>query len=248
MFFDERANSAAMLNVPSTKKLLRADGPSGASPRADRELLRLALGRSVPDASRLYKLHKELFEHGGPPTELPAGWEQRVDARSGRVFYVNHNLRTTTWTDPRKARRDEPRSEPCHGVGEEEDEQTDGAGQAAESWARELGEEAASAAGSGPRAAALEPEVAGAGERLATAGALAACGMQLADVRRCPPRPLAARSELSLLGCGVLAPTADRLARRSRLQHAAARAALCELLPAARRRALLTARLGEVLG
>jgi atrophin-1 interacting protein 5 (WW domain-containing E3 ubiquitin protein ligase 1) len=30
---------------------------------------------------------------------LPPGWEERVDAR-GRVYYVDHNTRITTWTPP----------------------------------------------------------------------------------------------------------------------------------------------------
>lgn len=32
-------------------------------------------------------------------TPLPPGWEERTDAK-GRVFYVDHNTRTTTWTRP----------------------------------------------------------------------------------------------------------------------------------------------------
>ncbi|KAJ1653781.1 hypothetical protein IWQ61_006162, partial [Dispira simplex] len=33
---------------------------------------------------------------------LPSGWEQRFTA-DGRPYYVNHNIRTTTWADPRVA-------------------------------------------------------------------------------------------------------------------------------------------------
>tara|TARA_B100000780_G_scaffold145473_1_gene101639 strand:+ start:143 stop:523 length:381 start_codon:yes stop_codon:yes gene_type:complete len=32
---------------------------------------------------------------------LPPGWEQRVDHALGRMFFVNHNDRTTCWADPR---------------------------------------------------------------------------------------------------------------------------------------------------
>ncbi len=32
-------------------------------------------------------------------TELLPGWEERVDDR-GRVYYVDHNTRTTTWSPP----------------------------------------------------------------------------------------------------------------------------------------------------
>ncbi|KAL7705226.1 WW domain containing protein [Lotmaria passim] len=34
---------------------------------------------------------------------LPEGWEQRVDHRTGRTFYVNHINKTTTWTMPTMA-------------------------------------------------------------------------------------------------------------------------------------------------
>lgn len=32
---------------------------------------------------------------------LPAGWECKVDPRTGRFYFVNHVLQTTTWEDPR---------------------------------------------------------------------------------------------------------------------------------------------------
>ena len=32
---------------------------------------------------------------------LPPGWEQRVDHRWGRTYFINHNERTTCWADPR---------------------------------------------------------------------------------------------------------------------------------------------------
>ena len=31
---------------------------------------------------------------------LPNGWEARVQKETGRVYYVNHNNRTTQWTSP----------------------------------------------------------------------------------------------------------------------------------------------------
>lgn len=34
---------------------------------------------------------------GGPP--LPAGWEERID-QYGRVYYLNHNTRTSQWLRP----------------------------------------------------------------------------------------------------------------------------------------------------
>lgn len=32
--------------------------------------------------------------------ELPEGWEEGV-TKDGRVYFVDHNTKTTTWTDPR---------------------------------------------------------------------------------------------------------------------------------------------------
>lgn len=33
-------------------------------------------------------------------SSLPRGWEQRTTP-AGRVYYINHNTRITTWNDPR---------------------------------------------------------------------------------------------------------------------------------------------------
>ncbi len=38
---------------------------------------------------------------GGGLGELPGGWEQRTTPE-GRVYFVDHNTRTTTWVDPRR--------------------------------------------------------------------------------------------------------------------------------------------------
>jgi len=32
--------------------------------------------------------------------KLPTGWETKIDARSGRIYYVDHNTRTTHWNPP----------------------------------------------------------------------------------------------------------------------------------------------------
>ena len=32
---------------------------------------------------------------------LPPSWEEYVDKRSGNSFFLNHNMKTTTWEDPR---------------------------------------------------------------------------------------------------------------------------------------------------
>mmetsp|Transcript_15456 Transcript_15456/g.39980 ORF Transcript_15456/g.39980 Transcript_15456/m.39980 type:complete len:167 (+) Transcript_15456:50-550(+) len=38
---------------------------------------------------------------GAPNGPLPPGWEGRLDKTSGRVYFLNHNTKTTTWDDPR---------------------------------------------------------------------------------------------------------------------------------------------------
>jgi len=35
-------------------------------------------------------------------SELPSGWEQRKDPRSGKVFYIDHNTRKTHWEPPNR--------------------------------------------------------------------------------------------------------------------------------------------------
>ena len=37
---------------------------------------------------------------GSPDAPLPDGWEAKIDPGSGKVFYVDHNSKTTTWTRP----------------------------------------------------------------------------------------------------------------------------------------------------
>jgi E3 ubiquitin ligase SMURF1/2 len=50
-----------------------------------------------PRIPRDFDLHNISLETLGP---LPPGWEQRKTA-SGRVYFVDHNNRTTQFTDPR---------------------------------------------------------------------------------------------------------------------------------------------------
>mmetsp|Transcript_35567 Transcript_35567/g.111266 ORF Transcript_35567/g.111266 Transcript_35567/m.111266 type:complete len:300 (-) Transcript_35567:2234-3133(-) len=53
-------------------------------------------GREAPHAGLVLRMSGG--EEEVPP--LPPGWEERVHA-SGRVYYVNHNDKTTTWDRPR---------------------------------------------------------------------------------------------------------------------------------------------------
>lgn len=46
--------------------------------------------------------------HSPPPPQmegsaepLPPGWEIKIDPQTGWPFFVDHNSRTTTWSDPR---------------------------------------------------------------------------------------------------------------------------------------------------
>jgi len=40
---------------------------------------------------------KTIWHHGGT---LPPGWEIRQDVQSGRIYFVDHNRRETSWDPP----------------------------------------------------------------------------------------------------------------------------------------------------
>ena len=87
-----------------THSTAAAESTSDSTPQHDRELLSLLMQGVPRTAHRLWRLHPAIFENGGARAELPPGWEQRVDRASGRIFFVNHNERTTCWADPRTRR------------------------------------------------------------------------------------------------------------------------------------------------
>ena len=77
------------VDVPKNKEAEERRGSSFVrSAFTDREL-ELEMLASMPDAEE------------APPPLLPPGWEQRLDQRSGKIFYVDHNTCTTQWVDPR---------------------------------------------------------------------------------------------------------------------------------------------------
>lgn len=45
-------------------------------------------------------LNRERDPNRGAFAPLPPGWESRCDAVTGKVFYIDHNTRTTTWVHP----------------------------------------------------------------------------------------------------------------------------------------------------
>ena len=87
-----------------TQSTAAAESTTDSTPQHDRELLSLLMQGVPRTAHRLWRLHPAIFENGGARAELPPGWEQRVDRASGRIFFVNHNERTTCWADPRTRR------------------------------------------------------------------------------------------------------------------------------------------------
>ena len=77
------------VDVPKNKEAEERRGSSFVrSAFTDREL-ELEMLASMSDAEE------------APPPLLPPGWEQRLDQRSGKIFYVDHNTCTTQWVDPR---------------------------------------------------------------------------------------------------------------------------------------------------
>ena len=76
------------VDVPKNKEAEERRGSSFVrSAFTDREL-ELEMLASMPDAEE------------APPPLLPPGWEQRLDQRSGKIFYVDHNTCTTHWAPP----------------------------------------------------------------------------------------------------------------------------------------------------
>ncbi|CAM8897025.1 unnamed protein product [Rhodiola kirilowii] len=44
--------------------------------------------------------YQTINNYGGYTAPLPPGWEKRSDAVTGKVYYIDHNTRTTTWMHP----------------------------------------------------------------------------------------------------------------------------------------------------
>ena len=49
---------------------------------------------------RYLYLASEVASENDPYGPLPPGWEKRVDS-TDRLYFVNHNTKTTQWEDPR---------------------------------------------------------------------------------------------------------------------------------------------------
>jgi hypothetical protein len=138
-----------MLTSRTTRDALAACESSQAE---DCELLRQL---HTPNPARLWQAHPTIFERGGMPAELPAGWEQRVEGKSGRVFYVNHNERATCWADPRvSASAAAGDSQGDHGPGDAEELASDEDGSDTESEIEAAAEGAAADEGAGVASAA----------------------------------------------------------------------------------------------
>ncbi|PRP81875.1 NEDD4-like E3 ubiquitin-protein ligase WWP1-like [Planoprotostelium fungivorum] len=55
-------------------------------------------------ATKALSLSDESFTFTMNSRPLPAGWEKRLDNK-GRVYFVDHNTKTTTWDDPRTSKK-----------------------------------------------------------------------------------------------------------------------------------------------
>ena len=100
----DTTRAAGRMFPTGTQSTAAAESTSDSTPQHDRELLSLLMQGVPRTAHRLWRLQPAIFENGGARAELPPGWEQRVDRASGRIFFVNHNERTTCWADPRTRR------------------------------------------------------------------------------------------------------------------------------------------------
>ncbi|XP_021696614.1 transcriptional coactivator yorkie isoform X2 [Aedes aegypti] len=76
------------------------DGPSAAvqQQQAQQQAQQQSLTRQaiLHSRGRSYDVSNQHAHYG----ELPPGWEQ-AKTQDGRIYYLNHNTRTTTWEDPR---------------------------------------------------------------------------------------------------------------------------------------------------
>ena len=50
----------------------------------------------------LFKLldHCPVFKDGTDANQLPLGWEEKTDPKTGCLYYVDHNTKRTTWVSP----------------------------------------------------------------------------------------------------------------------------------------------------
>ena len=62
-------------------------------------------GGAAHTAMQLRQIDEEGSTPAGDPATtvqpLPPGWEKKLDANTGKVFYVNHDLKVRSWVDPR---------------------------------------------------------------------------------------------------------------------------------------------------
>lgn len=66
----------------------------------------------MPQVQGLQKIIQLCFDESMNTSDLPLGWEERVDQKSGRKYWVNHINKTTTWNkpQPRASSSEEPRT------------------------------------------------------------------------------------------------------------------------------------------
>jgi len=57
-------------------------------------------GKVAADGTQVFVRDEQLTMRVGP---LPDHWEKKVDAKTGRFYFKNHQTRQTTWIDPRTA-------------------------------------------------------------------------------------------------------------------------------------------------
>lgn len=150
---------------------------------------------ATPCAQRWRQLHASTAL--GPDPLLPLGWEQR--SVNGRVFYIDHNHRTTSWSDPRESG--------AHAADDSPPEASAWLPLFDSEWG--VGRAGGGEGKDGGRAPCEEDPSPSA----AAAGAEAL-----------PAPPL----ELQALRSGALPPSSERLGRRAHLQLAVAREALLE--------------------
>ncbi|KAK3702896.1 hypothetical protein QZH41_014166, partial [Actinostola sp. cb2023] len=107
------ARSAALLESPAVKFIMRSDfvdfiKGSGVAGQYyfQSQMLKLIISKVRADPVNFEKYRHQvelvrfLNQFADPQIELPPAWDKKVD-QNGRLYFIDHNTRTTTFIDPR---------------------------------------------------------------------------------------------------------------------------------------------------
>ena len=74
--------------------------PPPPPPAESGEKLQRAASKRAVATSKLQIVRAMIKEKIAPNATLPPGWEERLDTTSGKMYYIDHNTKTTSWERP----------------------------------------------------------------------------------------------------------------------------------------------------